>query len=105
LVRDSELSQLTSVLDTGQFSRPDGLIDHRFGSRELAGLFEAQGLKALHVAAICPFFDFLPRNEHVRILDDEHVYETVLDVSTRYAEDPFVVGLSGRLLIVAQKQE
>lgn len=105
LVRDNELSQLASLLDSGQFSRPDGLIDHRFGPHELAGLFEAQGMKALHVAAICPFFDFLPRKERVRILGDEQVYETMLDVSTRYAEDASVVGLSGRLLIVAQTQE
>jgi SAM-dependent methyltransferase len=105
LAHDSELSQLARVLDTGQFSRPDGLTDHRFGPQELAGLFEAQGMKALHVAAICPFFDFLPRKEHVGILDDEHVYETMLDVCRCYAEDPCVVALSGRLLIVARKQE
>jgi SAM-dependent methyltransferase len=105
LARDSALSQLATVLDTGQFSRPDGLIDHRFGPQELAALFEVQGMKALHVAAVCPFFDFLPREEHVSILDDEQVYETMLDVSRRHAEDSFVVGLSGRLLIVAQSQE
>jgi len=99
------MSQLARVLDTGQFSRPDGLIDHRFGPQELADLFKAHGMQALHVAGICPFFDFLPKKEHIRILDDAHVYAAMLDVSRRYAEDPFVVALSGRLLIVAQRQE
>lgn len=105
LVRDNNMSQLARVLDTGQFSRRDGLIDHRFGPQELADLFKAHGMEALHVAGICPFFDFLPKKEHIRILDDAHVYAAMLDVSRRYAEDPFVVALSGRLLIVAQRQE
>jgi SAM-dependent methyltransferase len=105
LVRDNEMSQLAQVLDTGQFSRPDGLTDHRFGPPELADLFETTGMKALHVAGICPFFDFLPTREHVSILDDARVFETMRDVGRRYAELPSVVALSSRLLIVAQKQE
>jgi ubiquinone/menaquinone biosynthesis C-methylase UbiE len=105
LVRDNNMSQLARVLDTGHFSRADGLIDHRFGPQELADLFKAHGMEALHVAGICPFFDFLPKKEHIRILDDAHVYAAMLDVSRRYAEDPFVVALSGRLLVVAQRQE
>ena len=103
LVRENELNQIAKVLDTGQFSRPDGLTDHRFGPQELADLFEANGMEALHLAGVCPFFDFLPTREHVSILDDEHVLETMLDVGKRYAEDTSVVGLSGRLLIVARR--
>lgn len=102
LVRDQEVSQLEKVLDTGQFSRPDGLTDHRFGPQELANLFQANGMRVLHVAGVCPFFDFLPKKEHVDLLDDEKVLETMLAVARRYAEDPVVVGLSGRLLVVAQ---
>jgi SAM-dependent methyltransferase len=58
-----------------------------------------------HVAGICPFFNFLPTREHVSILDDARVFETMRDVGVRYAEHPSVVALSGRLLIVAQRQE
>jgi hypothetical protein len=53
---------------------------------------------------ICPLFDFLPTQAHVSILDDAHVFETMLELSKRYAEHPPMVALSGRLLIVAQKQ-
>jgi SAM-dependent methyltransferase len=103
LVRDEDLSQLARVLDTGQFSRPDGLVDHRFGPQELSDLFAAHGMEPIHVAGICPFFSFLPDEEQVSTLDDEDTYQAMLDVSRRYAEHPSVVGLSGRLLIVARR--
>jgi hypothetical protein len=103
LVRDNEMSQLVKVLDTGQFSRPNGLTDHRFGPQELVDLFEANEMEAVHVAGICPLFDYLPTKEHISMLDNERVFEMMLDVSRRYAEDPYIVGLSGRLLIVAQR--
>jgi len=102
-VRENELGQIAKVLDTGQFSRPDGLTDHRFGPRELANLFEANGMETLHVAGLCPLFDYLPTKEQVGILDDEHIFETMLDTGNRYAEDSYIVGLSGRLLIVARR--
>ncbi len=102
LVRDGKTSQLAQVLDTGAFLRPDDLNDHRFGPRELADLFEAHGMQVLHVAALCPFFDFLPTEEQVGILDDEDVFQTMQDVNHRYAENDSVTGLSGRLLVVAQ---
>jgi ubiquinone/menaquinone biosynthesis C-methylase UbiE len=105
LVLEKEVSQLEKVLDTGQFSRPDGLTDHRFGPQELANLFEENGMHVLHVAGVCPFFDFLPRKEHIGILDDEKALKTMLDVCSRYAEDPVVVGLSGRLLVVTQRSD
>lgn len=105
LVREKELSQLVKVLETGQFSRPDGLTDHRFRPQELADLFEAEGTKVLHLAAICPFFNYLPGEEQSRLLDNEQVFELMLDVGRCYAEDTSVVSLSGRLLIVARRQE
>jgi SAM-dependent methyltransferase len=104
LVRDNEMSQLVKVLDTGQFSRPDGLTDHRFDPQELVDLFKANEMEAIHVAGICPLFDYLPTKEHASMLDNERVFEMMLDVGRRYAEDPYVVGLSGRLLIVAQRR-
>jgi ubiquinone/menaquinone biosynthesis C-methylase UbiE len=103
LVRDDEMSQLARVLDTGQFSRPDGLTDHRFGPQELIELFEAGEMEPIRVAGICPLFDYLPTKEDVNILDDEHVFEMMQEVGRRFAEDPCMVGLSGRLLIVARR--
>lgn len=104
LVEDGELDQLASVLDTGRFSRPDGLTDHRFGPQELANLFQASGLKVLHMAGLCPFFDFLPSREQVRILEDDQMFAILRDVSQRYAQHPAMIGLSGRLLVVVQNQ-
>jgi hypothetical protein len=91
------------ILTTGQFSRSDGLTDHRFRPQELAGLFEASGLRVRRLAAICPFFGFLPSEDQVRILDDRYVFEVMVDASRRHGEDPAMVGLSGRLLIVARR--
>jgi SAM-dependent methyltransferase len=105
LVRENELAQLTKVLDTGQFLRPDGLTDHRFSPRELADLFGANGMEPVHVVGICPFFDYLPTGEQVSILDDECAFATMQELGRRYAEDPFVIALSGRLLIVARRRE
>jgi len=105
LVREKEFSQVVKVLDTGQFLRPEGLTDHRFAPHEFADVFKAKGMEVLRIAAVCPFFDYLPSKEQARLLDDEQVFELMLDVGRRYAEDASVIGLSGRLLIVARKEE
>jgi len=102
-VRENEMNQFPKVLDTGEFSRPDGLTDHRFGPQELTDLFKQHEMQVLPVAGICPFFEFLPGHERVRVLDDENTFEMMLNVGERYAEDPSVVGISGRLLIAARK--
>ena len=103
LIHEKKTDQLAQVLDTGEFQRPDDLTDHRFGPQELSELFQANGMEVLHVAGICPFFDFLPSPKQVSILDNERTFERMRDVGKRYAEDPYVVGLSGRLLIVARR--
>jgi ubiquinone/menaquinone biosynthesis C-methylase UbiE len=105
LVRDKQMSQVARVLDSGEFSRANGLCDHRFSPQELGDLFEAQGMQALHIAGLCPFFDFLPSAEDVAALEPDHAYEAMLEAGRRYAEDPSVVALSGRLLIVARRIE
>ena len=105
LVRDNKTDQLASVLETGQYLRPDGLSDHRFSQLEVSDLFEANRMEVIHVVGICPFFDFLPSKEQVSILDDERVFENIQEIGRRYAEDSSVVALSGRLLIVARRLE
>jgi SAM-dependent methyltransferase len=104
LIHTRNTGQFGQMLATGQFPRPDGLTDYRFRPQELAGLFEASGLRVRRLAAICPFFDFLPSEDQVRILDDRHVFEIMADTSRRYGEDPAMIGLSGRLLIVTRRQ-
>ena len=103
LVRENKASQLASVLDTGRFLRRDGLVDHRFDPQELDDLFAANGWEVVHVAGICPLFEYLPTAEQVRFLDDENLFEAMRDVGKRYAENPCMVAQSGRLLIVARR--
>ena len=103
LFADKEFERFAEVLDTGRFARRDGLTDHRFAPQELADLFEAEGMEVVHLATVCPFFDYLPEKEQNRTLDDEEIFAMMLDVGGRHAENPSVVGLGGRLLIVARK--
>jgi 2-polyprenyl-3-methyl-5-hydroxy-6-metoxy-1,4-benzoquinol methylase len=103
LARANDLAQLGEVLETGHVTRQSGLRQCHLGPRELAGLFQAKGMRILHVAAVCPFFEFPATQEHVNILNDQESFKTVQDVFKKYAEDPNVIALSSRLLIVAQK--
>ncbi len=103
LARTNDLAQLGEVLKTGHVTRQSGLRQCHLGPQELAGLFHAKGMKILHMAAVCPFFEFPAREEHVNILNDHESFKTVQDVFRQYAEDPNVIALSNRLLIVAKK--
>ena len=104
LARENDLTQFAGVLDTGRITRQTGLTQHHFMPQELTGLFRAKGMEILHLAAVCPFFEFPTTKEHVSILDDEEIFKTVQDVFRRYSEDPNVIALSSRLLIVARKK-
>ena len=99
----NDLALLGEVLETGHVTRQSGLRQYHFGPQELAGLFQAKGMRILHLAAVCPFFEFPATEEHVNILNDQESFKTIQDVFKQYAEDPNVIALSSRLLIVAQK--
>jgi ubiquinone/menaquinone biosynthesis C-methylase UbiE len=105
LVHEQNTDQILSLIDTGSFMRPDGLSDHRFSPSEITEIFVTQGTEVIHRVGICPFFDFLPTKDQVRILDDETVFTMMQDIRRRYAEDPSMLAISGRLLIVARKRE
>lgn len=104
LAREDDYKQFSRVLDTGQITRKHGLTHHHFTPQELTGLFEARGMEVVRLAAVCPFFEFPPREGHVKILDDASLFETIQDVFRRYAEDVNVISLSARLLVVARKR-
>lgn len=103
LARATEGRQLASLLDTGQFVRRDGLVDHRFDPQELAHLFTVSGWAVTHMAGICPFFEYLPAAECVSGLDDPHFFEAMRSLGQCYAENLSMSALSGRLLVVARK--
>ena len=104
LARENRLSQFAGLLDTGRVTRETGFTQHHFSSEVLSDLFQKEGMEILHLAAVCPFFEFPATKEHVDLLNDEEIFRTVQDVFRRYAEDPNVIALSSRLLVVAQKK-
>jgi ubiquinone/menaquinone biosynthesis C-methylase UbiE len=105
LVSENDHNQFTTLLNSGTFARPDGLSDHRFEPQEFIDLFTTNRLEVIHLAGVCPFFDFLPTKDHVRILENEEVFRIMREIGKRTAENPYLVGLSGRLLIVARRLE
>lgn len=104
LARENRLGPLADLLDTGRITRETGLTQHHFSTASLHGLFRKQGMEILHLAALCPFFEFPATKEHVEILNDEETYRSVQDLFRRYAEDPNVIALSSRLLVAARKK-
>ena len=105
LVGSGRVDQLAALLETGRFSRPDGLTDHRFTPQELEALFRGEGLVVRSLVGICPFFSFLPAQDEVRILDDDGVSETMRGVARDHGAGRALASLSGRLLIAAQRPE
>jgi hypothetical protein len=103
LARENDVARFGEVLETGHVQRESGLPQYHFGPQELADLFQAKGMEVLRLVAICPFFEFPATEEHVSLLSDRENFKIVEDVFKRYAEDPNVIALSSRLLIVAQK--
>ncbi len=105
LARMGKPEQIMDLLSSGEYVRPDGLKDHRFEPAELKRVFGEVGFESKSIVGICPFFDFLPDAKSVEVLEDEHGYEVMLEVSRHYGKIPEIVGLSGRLLLVAQRTE
>jgi SAM-dependent methyltransferase len=103
LLQAGEVDQLAAVLETGRFSRTDGLVDHRFTPQELEALFGDRGLAVRSLAGVCPLFSFLPTQDEVRILDHDAVSETMRGLARDRRAGRALASLSGRLLIVAQR--
>lgn len=81
-----------------------GAPARQFRSRELEDLFTSKGLKTLHLAAVCPLCHFPPTEKEIAVLNDKEMFRTLREFSEQHAEDPDVIALSGRLMIVAQKR-
>jgi ubiquinone/menaquinone biosynthesis C-methylase UbiE len=105
LVRSGTPEQIMDLLASGEYERPDGLKDHRFDPEELEVVFIEVGCELKLIAGICPFFDFLPDRESVEVLENERMYEAMVEVGKRYSQEPATIGLSGRLLCIASRKE
>jgi SAM-dependent methyltransferase len=105
LLQARRVDQLAAVLQTGRFSRPDGLTDRRFTPQELEALFRDRALVVRSLVGVCPLFGFLPTQDEVRILDHDAVWETMRGLARDHGAGRALASLSGRLLIVAQRPE
>lgn len=101
----SKWAPLLNVIKKGEKVSNTGVSVDRFQPEKLAHLLTAKGFETLHLAAVCPFFEFPPTKEQIGILDDPDMFRTLHGVFVRHAEDTDVLALSGRLIMVAQKRK
>jgi SAM-dependent methyltransferase len=76
---------------------------HAFTVPELAGLFEANGLRVVRVLGKSVFFNRLPPEVRDRILAEEALTQRLVELECRYADDPGWAGSGGHLEVTGQK--
>ena len=99
----NDMTQFLNVLKQGKIVAESGQPHCCFGPDELEYLFVKQGLKPCKTAAIMPFFEVPPTKEQVDLLDDDYMFDKIDKAFQAVAEEPSVLGVTSRLLIVAQK--
>lgn len=104
MARKKNMTEMFNALNTGRVVADSGQTHHCFSPDELVSLFADQGFEACRTAAITPFFDVPPSPEQVAILDDDTLFNQVSNIFQAVSEDPGVMAVSSRLLIVGQKQ-
>ncbi|SCY63993.1 class I SAM-dependent methyltransferase [Desulfoluna spongiiphila] len=105
MARKNNMTQLFNALNQGKVVAESGLTHHCFSPDELELLFLGQGFASCQLAAITPFFDVPPLKDQVALLDDDTLFNQVANLFQAVSEDPGVIGVSSRLLIVTQKPE
>lgn len=103
MARKNDMTRFFNALDKGQFISDSGVPQFCFSAEELENLFQKQGLKPCKTAAVTPFLEFPPSSGHVDVLDDDQMYRRIEETFLAVGEDPGVLGLTSRLLIVARK--
>ncbi|MCP4119981.1 MAG: class I SAM-dependent methyltransferase [Desulfobacteraceae bacterium] len=105
LARKNDMTRFFDVLNNGKTVGESGLHQSCFSPEELDTLFREQGFKPCKTAAITPFFEHPPAKEQVELLDDDEMFSRIDKAFQNVAEEPWVLGLTSRLLMVAQKPE
>ncbi|MBI9090571.1 MAG: methyltransferase domain-containing protein [Desulfobacterium sp.] len=103
LAKKNDMTQFLTVLNNGKVVADSGLTHYCFGPEELEALFREQGLTPCKTAAITPFLEHPPSTKQVKILDDDQMFNQLDKAFQTVAEEPWVLGLTSRLLMVAQK--
>jgi ubiquinone/menaquinone biosynthesis C-methylase UbiE len=103
-----DLDTAEEVLRTGQMRWRDENSAfpypiHGFTIPELAGLFEANGLRVVRTLGKSVFFHQLPPEVRDRILADETLTRRLVELECRYADDPGWAGSGGHLEVTGKK--
>lgn len=105
MARKNNIPQLINAITVGRILTESGQTHNCFSPQELETLFINRKFRHCQTAAITPFFEVPPSKEQVKILDDDNMFRQINNLFQAVAEDPGVIGLSSRLLIVAQKYD
>lgn len=71
--------------------------------RRRVSFFPLAGWKSFMWRPVCPFLSFPPDRDQTSALKEDKTYETARDIFHRFAEDPKMIGMSARILIVSRK--
>lgn len=103
LAKKNNMAQFFNALNKGKVVAESGLPQTCFSPEELESLFRHQGFTPCKTAAITPFLEHPPSTEQVDMLDDDQMFSQLDKAFQTVAEEPWVLGLTSRLLVVAQK--
>ena len=102
LTLKNNIPQLLNAMNHGKVVSESGQALNCFSKEELEVLFKAQGFDSCRISAILPFFQFPPLKQHVEILDDDAMFNQFNNIFQALSEEPGIIGLSSRLLVVAR---
>ena len=97
-----------AALRTGQLKwrgEEDAIVYpvHAFTISELAGLFEANGLRVVRVLGKPVFFNRLEPDVRDKILADEELTRRLVELECRYGDDPGWAGSAGHIEVTGVK--
>lgn len=103
LAKNNDWAAVAEVLDSGKSLSNGGFVSRSVTPKKIRELFIACGMEVLHVAAVSPFLSFPPNPEQVAVLENDKSYAAARDLFYRFAENPEMIHVSARLLIVGRK--
>ena len=103
LARENKWTKAAEILYSAKTQAKDYYSHRSFSPNDIHELFTLCGLDVLHVAAVSPFMSFPPNKDQAAALDDDAAYFAAKDVFHDFAENPEMIAVSARLLIVGKK--